>query len=89
MTDAAELKAACERILADAENFDIDLGNERANMLRQALGLPKVIYSEFYQALLNHKGPLLGPQSCSCSEKHAAVCESMPEHQPEYCRVGN
>lgn len=24
---------------------------------------------------------------CKCSAKDAAVCESMPEHQPEYCRV--
>lgn len=53
-----ELRAACKRILEDAEAFEIHIGNERANMLRRALGKPEVIYSEAYKALLAHKTPL-------------------------------
>lgn len=34
------LKVACIRILRDAKNCDIHIGNNRANMLRRALGLP-------------------------------------------------
>ena len=54
------LKVACIRLLRDAKNCDIHIGNERANMLRRALGLPEVAYSRSYKRLLEQKTPLLG-----------------------------
>ena len=53
------MRKACEIILRDAENADIDIGLARANMLRRALDIEEVVYSEFHQRILKCAAPLL------------------------------